>query len=149
VKKKWRRDYPVTTQSIGDQIKKKRYDAKFLQSEVASIFGVSEDTIRNWEKGKSFPQLNYFPKIIEFLGYNPFLETQNPSIQIELKDHLFRFRRMFGISGIELGKLLNVHSTTILSWEKGLSMPSKMKQKNIVNKISALSESMTKSTNHS
>lgn len=38
---------------------------------------VSEDTITYWETGRRRPLIYHYPKIIEFLGYNPFpFETE-------------------------------------------------------------------------
>lgn len=41
---------PVT---LGDKIRKGRIELGFFQKELAEIIGVSEDTIRNWEKNKA------------------------------------------------------------------------------------------------
>jgi DNA-binding transcriptional regulator YiaG len=134
-------------QTFGDQLKRKRYDQRLLQCEVAIIFGVSEDTVRNWETGNSFPQLKYYPKIITFLGFNPFLNDQNLSEGLEFKDYIFRFRRVQGINCEEFGMMLGVDPTTIWSWEKGHSKPSKKAQMLVLKKISEITKSMTKSTN--
>lgn len=55
--------------SIGDHIRKKRLQLKLCQIDVAGICGVSEDRIRNWEKNRSTPQIQFFPRVINFLGY--------------------------------------------------------------------------------
>ena len=33
--------------------------------------GVDQDSIRNWEIGRTSIEVRYYPALIEFLGYNP------------------------------------------------------------------------------
>lgn len=47
-------------------------DLGLLQREVAQQLGVDKWTVLNWERGKTSPDVRYYPAIIEFLGYNPF-----------------------------------------------------------------------------
>ena len=63
--------YPQNPVSIGEHIKKKRMDLKLFQSDVAKIFDVSTDCVTYWENNRSTPQIIFYPKIIEFLGYSP------------------------------------------------------------------------------
>jgi len=63
--------YPQKPVSIGEHIKKKRMDLRQFQSDVAKIFGVSTDCVTYWENNRSTPQLIFYPKIMEFLGYSP------------------------------------------------------------------------------
>ena len=46
-------------------------DLKLFQSDVAKIFDVSTDCVTYWENNRSTPQIIFYPKIIEFLGYSP------------------------------------------------------------------------------
>ena len=47
--------YPVNPKTIGEYIRKKRMDNRLMQSEVANIIGVSEESIWNWEHGRTKP----------------------------------------------------------------------------------------------
>ena len=47
--------YPVSPKTIGEHLRKKRMDNRLMQSEVANIIGVSEESIWNWEKGRTEP----------------------------------------------------------------------------------------------
>ncbi len=47
--------YPVNPKTIGEYIRKKRMDNRLMQSEVAHIIGVSEESIWNWENGRTKP----------------------------------------------------------------------------------------------
>jgi len=53
-------------------------DLKLTQKELAERLGVNKDTIRFWENSQVEPSLAQIPKIIEFLGCDPFeKETEN------------------------------------------------------------------------
>lgn len=55
-------------------------DKGLLQKEVAVLLGVSEDSITYWENERSHPQVQFYPAIINLLGYYPWLhETQSVS----------------------------------------------------------------------
>ncbi len=95
-------------------------DRKLLQRDVAKILNVSTDCITYWENNKTQPQVNYFPRIIEFLGFLPF-EFGTSTFTGKLK--AYRFRN--GLSHKRLGKILNVDATTIRAWESGKRNPLK------------------------
>jgi DNA-binding XRE family transcriptional regulator len=57
---------------MGDHIKKRRMDLKLTQREVAEKLSVDKTTIQFWENNRVKPSLAQIPKIIEFLGYDPF-----------------------------------------------------------------------------
>ena len=46
---------PVNPKTIGECIYKKRMDNRLMQSDVANIIGVSEESIWNWEHGRTKP----------------------------------------------------------------------------------------------
>ncbi|MCH8217916.1 MAG: helix-turn-helix transcriptional regulator [Planctomycetes bacterium] len=56
--------------TIGDHLRKKRLDLGLSQPEATRL-GVSDCTLRNWEKNHYSPKTKYLPKIIQFLGYTP------------------------------------------------------------------------------
>ncbi len=47
--------YPVRPKTIGEHLRKKCMDSRLMQSEVADIIGVSEESIWNWENGRTKP----------------------------------------------------------------------------------------------
>ena len=97
---------------------------RLFQSDVAKIFDVREDSITGWETGRSIPQIQYYPKLIEFLGYTPFpVETET------LGGRIKNYRILNGLSQEELAKKMGVNESTILSWEKGDHVPFPKKKK--------------------
>ncbi|RZJ91641.1 MAG: helix-turn-helix domain-containing protein [Chryseobacterium sp.] len=112
--------YPENPISIGDHIRKKRIELNLLQKDVARICGVSEDCIRNWEKNRSIPQIQFFPHIINFLGYMPIafdLDT--------LSGRLKTYRHINGLGQKQMGKILGVDGGTVCSWELEENQPNK------------------------
>jgi len=61
-------DIPTT---VGEHIRKKKMELGLFQTDVARMFNVSAGCITYWENNRSEPQINYYPLIIEFLGYFP------------------------------------------------------------------------------
>lgn len=62
-------------------LKAARVNRKYTQAEAAKLIGVTEDTISNWERAKSFPSVPQIMKIEEVYGvpYNEliFLPSDN------------------------------------------------------------------------
>lgn len=44
-------------------LKAARINADLSQSEASSRLNISKDTLRNWEKGKTFPKTSHIPMI--------------------------------------------------------------------------------------
>ena len=103
--------------TIGDHIRTRRLDLGSLQKEVAKRIGVTTDTITNWERGCTKPEIQYLPKIIDFLDYVPF--TMGESFPEKLK----AYRMLKGLTGRQLARALGVDPTTVMKWEGGRSKP--------------------------
>jgi DNA-binding transcriptional regulator YiaG len=72
----------------------------------------SEDTLRKWEEGRT-PIVAAYPKIIEFLGCDPWPEPTTLAEQIRAA----RYRRWLRIE--DAAKLLRVDPSTLWWWEAG------------------------------
>ena len=59
--------YPVNPKTIGEHLRKKRMDGRLMQSEVANIIGVSEESIWNWENGRIKPRKKNLAIINQFI----------------------------------------------------------------------------------
>lgn len=106
---------PVT---IGEKMRNRRLELGLLQKDVAVVFEVSEDCIVNWENNRFEPQIRYAPKVIEFLGYNPYSDEV-----ASLGDRIKQYRKEQGLSHKKMGKLLGVDASTIGAWEKTKNLP--------------------------
>ena len=72
---------------IGETILKLREEKKMSQEEFAEYFHVTRQTISNWEKEKSFPDLQTLVKISDAAGV---------SVDSMLRDNFIMILWMFG-----------------------------------------------------
>ena len=105
-------------QTIGEHLRNRRLELKLLQKDVAQKLEVSEDTITYWENGRSKPSIRQFPKIVEFLGYDPYSYDA-----LTLSGRMKLYRHKNGLSQEELAKMLGVNESTVFSWEKEKHAP--------------------------
>jgi transcriptional regulator with XRE-family HTH domain len=112
--------------SIGEHLKKRRLQLRLLQADVAKLLNVCEDTVTGWENDRYTPQISHYPKIIEFLGYNPF-----PIDESMLGGRMKKYRIEQGLSHKKLGEKIGVDASTIGAWENNEHMPNRAKQKKL------------------
>jgi DNA-binding XRE family transcriptional regulator len=65
------RGCPREPRTVGDHLKKARLIRGLIREEASAALGVSEETIKNWETGKTVPQKYLRERIVCFLGYDP------------------------------------------------------------------------------
>ena len=93
---------------------------KLTKRELSLNLNVSDITIYLWERNKVQPSLAKIPKIIEFLGRDPFeKQTEN------LGDRIREYRRVHGLIQEKLAEQLRVDQTTLSGWERGEHRTSK------------------------
>ncbi len=102
---------------MGDHIKKKRLDLGLWQKQVAEKIGVDEATLYNWEKQRTAPKLPYIPKIIAFLGYNPFPPASS------LPEKIKNCRKVLGLTQERLAEMIGIDESTLAKCEAGKSQP--------------------------
>lgn len=94
-------------------------ELKLRQKDVAVQIGVSEDSITYWEYERSVPQIQFYPRIIDFLGYYPF-QTNDKTIGGQLR----RYRYENGLSHRKLSKMTGIDPGTLAAWENNKRLPS-------------------------
>jgi transcriptional regulator with XRE-family HTH domain len=102
---------------LGEHVKKRRIDLGLLQREVAGQLGVDKWTVLNWERGKTCPDIRYYPAIIDFLGYNPLPQGET------FAERLKAARQARGLSWKRLAHELGVWESTVRDWEHGVHSP--------------------------
>jgi len=75
-------------------------------------------TIYLWEKNRVKPSLAQIPKIIEFLGRDPFEKTTE-----NLGEKILEYRRVHGLTQKILSEQLGIDPTTLAGWERGKHAP--------------------------
>ena len=89
------------------------------QIDVAPILGIDSFTLANWEKGHTEPMVQYYPVIMDFLGYCPYQCGDTLGKQIRL------YRTHRGLSHRGLAREIGVDPGTISRWETGDRQPKK------------------------
>ncbi|HXA44033.1 MAG TPA: helix-turn-helix transcriptional regulator, partial [Candidatus Angelobacter sp.] len=70
----WTRSFPIAKEptTLGQHLKKRRFSAGMRQSEAAQQLRVSERTLSLWETDQVHPTRAFQPRLIAYLGYDPF-----------------------------------------------------------------------------
>ncbi len=110
--------YPEHLITLGDHVRKRRLDLGLHQKEVAAQVNATTSTVTNWEKNRTNPRLYLLPKIIEFLGYDPF---QNNATS--LGEQIKAYRAREGLSLRRIANILQVDPDTVVGWENEGCVP--------------------------
>jgi len=115
-----REKYPDFLRTWGDHIKARRLDLKLTKRQLSLRLHVNDTTIYLWERNKVQPSLAQIPKIMDFLGRDPFKkETANWG------DKIREYRRVHGLSQKKFAGKLGVDPSTLARWESGEHKPIK------------------------
>ena len=112
--------YPRHLRALGDHLRNGRLDLGLPQRDVAEQVGVTEASVYNWENNRSSPTLRFLPRILAFLGYDPY-DAQATT----LGERIVAVRRKLGLSHKGLARRLDVDASTLSRWERGRGKPSK------------------------
>jgi len=93
-------------------------DLGLRQSDVAERIGVGTSTVNNWENNRFNPEVEYVPKLVTFLGYDPF-GPPPATFPLQLK----AARIAAGLTRRELAAQVEVHPGTVAEWERGAAKP--------------------------
>lgn len=99
--------YPKQFKHLGHYARARRIDLRLGQRAAAAQIGVACDTLRNWESGRSEPEVRFLPALIEFLGHDPFPMPQTAGQAIRYK------RLALGMSQQRLANLARVDEATV------------------------------------
>jgi transcriptional regulator with XRE-family HTH domain len=111
--------YPTDPKTVGEHLLKKRLDRGLLQREVADVLGTTESNVWNWESNRNEPALRFIPRIVGFLGYDPF------PMATSFGERLTRHRTLRGLSRVKFAVILGVDPSTVRQWETGRRLPMK------------------------
>lgn len=103
--------------TLGEHLRKRRWEGKWQQKEVALRLGVNQWTLIGWETDRSMPSVRMFPKILDFLKYDPFPEP------VTLGERIVAKRRSLGIARKRLAWALGVDENALQAWEGDQKLP--------------------------
>jgi DNA-binding XRE family transcriptional regulator len=75
---RWRLDapisrpgYPADVRTVGDHVLRSRFNLGLNRKAAAATLGIDPETLKNWEEGRTEPEVRFYPALIRFLVYNP------------------------------------------------------------------------------
>jgi transcriptional regulator with XRE-family HTH domain len=144
----WTRSWPIAKEptTLGQHLKKKRFQAGLRQAQIARILKVSSRTLSLWECDRIYPAWAFQPRIIAYLGYDPFTETGlnnpasnepscvaflSPDALVSIGQKIRHFRLKSRKTRLQLAKEWGVSPKTLWGWETGQREPSSLHKKRI------------------
>ena len=109
--------YPTELKTVGDHIRARRLDLGLYQKDLAQRLRVTTNTVTNWEKERSRPDLRTWPAVIQFLGYDPRPDGRTIGERLRLR------RQALGLSWAEAARIMGVDPSTLSKWELGRRTP--------------------------
>ncbi|MGI9417798.1 MAG: helix-turn-helix domain-containing protein [Geminicoccaceae bacterium] len=106
------KDFKERPETLGEHLKKRRLKAGLTQDEVARVLRISDASYHNWENDYREPMVRFMPRLIKWLGYDPFPEPTTAGEEIISK------RRRAGISRKRLAKEMGIDESTLEKIEK-------------------------------
>ncbi|MGI9437360.1 MAG: helix-turn-helix domain-containing protein [Geminicoccaceae bacterium] len=104
-------------ETLGEHLKKRRLKAVLKQDEVARVLRISDASYHSWENDHRMPMVRFMPRIIEWLGYDPYPPPRNSS------EWLVAVRRNLGLTRKGLGRLIGADESTVQRWEERIGVP--------------------------
>jgi transcriptional regulator with XRE-family HTH domain len=144
----WTRSWPITKEptTLGEHLKKKRFTAGLRQAQIARKLGVSCRTLSLWECDRIYPAWAFQPRIIAYLGYDPFTETGlpndksnetscvayfSPDTPLSIGQKIRNFRLKSRKTRQQLAAEWGISPKTLWGWETGRREPGPLLKKRI------------------
>jgi transcriptional regulator with XRE-family HTH domain len=144
----WTRSFPVSKhpQTIGEHLRKKRYNSGIRQSEAAKRLGISKRTLSLWETDKVYPSWPQQSAVTAYLGYDPFINpalgspggNEPSSVAILSSDAPLSIGQQIRKWRVDIRKTrrvcakeLGISVKTLWGWETGRRQPSALLRKRI------------------
>ena len=98
---------------MGDYLRARRLTRGLSRDEVAERLGASASALGDWERGHRYPSHRYWPRILDFLGYDAHPDPET------LAEELAAVRRREGWTQAEFASALGVEPSTVWTWTTG------------------------------
>ena len=112
--------YAREPKTLGEHLKKRRYELSLRQKDVADKLEISQSTYITWETDQAEPEIRYWPKIIELLGCDPLANKEGT-----LGERLQARYRELGVPRKRAAARLGIDEGTLLRYERGKWRPGK------------------------
>ena len=145
----WTRSWPIAKEptTLGQHLKKKRFQAGLRQAQIARILRVSSRTLSLWECDRIYPAWAFQPRIIAYLGYDPFTETGlkntkgnepscvaflSPDAPVSIGQKIRHFRLKSRKTRLQLANEWGISPKTLWGWETNRWQPSPKCRKHLI-----------------
>lgn len=112
--------YAREPKTLGEHLKKRRYELSLRQKDVADKIEINQSTYITWETDQAEPEIRCWPQIIDFLGFDPFADKEGT-----LGERLQTRYRELGIPRKRAAVLLGIDEGTLPRYERGKWQPGK------------------------
>lgn len=99
------------------------------QQDVACKFGINETTLVTWELNQRTPGNRYLPRIIGFLGYDPYPTPTTLGERLQAK------YRQRGLSRREASRRLGLDVNTLQYYEEGAWKPRSTRARRLISEF--------------
>jgi DNA-binding XRE family transcriptional regulator len=128
--------------SLGGHLRRRRLELNIFQSEAARRMKVSNRTLSLWECDRLYPTWFYWPRIKDYLGFDPFTDSTlgmpkgneslsvaflSPESSTTVGQKLTKFRIGLRKTRSQLAAELGINAKTIWNWETNRRKPCKSK----------------------
>lgn len=94
-------------------MRKHRLELGIFQREAALKRGVNEWTYNGWERRERTPAISFWPRIIDFLCYDPCAGIET------LAERIKAARRRRGLSQAQVARFIGIDEGTLRRYERG------------------------------
>jgi transcriptional regulator with XRE-family HTH domain len=130
-------NYIPNPDRLGQKVKNRRLALGLTQTQAGQMLKVERTGLSDWENLRTEPAIEFYPAIIEFLGYDPFFFDLS-----KMGERLKRYRFLHGLSQEKLARKIGTTGATIYRLEQGIGIPGR-KTMAILKQIPGLFESDT------
>jgi DNA-binding XRE family transcriptional regulator len=144
----WTRSWPIAKEpmTLGQHLKKKRFMDGMQQKQTAAKLGVSARTLSLWECDRIVPAWEYQPRLIAYLGHDPFtgltpgkpkgnkksgVAGLSPETPATVGQKIKKFRLKSRKTRRQLAAEWGVSIKTLWGWETDRCQPSAMCRKRL------------------
>jgi transcriptional regulator with XRE-family HTH domain len=98
-----KRQHPLALVRLGDHLLKRRLDLGHSCKAAAGLIGIDPETLRNYETGRTEPEVRVLPLLTSYLGYSPLPvgETRGARIKSARLARGLSRRRLAQVAGVD------------------------------------------------
>ncbi|MFQ5679709.1 MAG: helix-turn-helix domain-containing protein [Gemmatimonadota bacterium] len=135
--------------TLGDHLRRRRAELQLKQRQVANLIGVHKDTIANWERNRTEPEIRYLPAIVDCLGHVPNIAGDDSPGSFRLAEaesgenlpaRLRLARQRLGLSQRTLAERLCVDESSVWGWENGHHRPIRRHRERVEALVKSIAE---------